>query len=428
MSASAFPHVVAWNLTKRCNLECAHCYISAGPLAATAGEMSTMECLHVADQVLAVNPNPLMILTGGEPLVREDLEAIASHATRRGATVVIGTNGTRLSDDRIDSLKAAGVTGIALSIDSLRPEYHDRFRHGDGALAQTLEAAARCREKQLDFIVQTTLTRGNRPEIRELVDWSARMGAVSFNLYFLVRTGRGQGMDGLSPEENDDVLRELVLLETEYRGRIMIRSKCQPQIMRHAHESSPDSPLLNYETRCPCGVQYCRITPDGKVTPCPYIPEVAGDLRRQTFAQIWADSPLLRRMREGTLGGKCGACEYREACGGCRARAYADHGDVLAADDSCAYEPKGGEVIGAMRPVTLGATVSRELQWTDDAKARIARIPSFVRGIVTSRVEDFARGKGLTVVTAELLDDIRREMPVDFSKRLPFFARPRSGE
>jgi hypothetical protein len=130
-------------------------------------------------------------------------------------------------------------------------------------------------------------------------------------------------------------------------------------------------------------------------------------------------------MREGSLGGKCGACEYREACGGCRARAFADSGDVLAADDSCAYEPKGGDVIQTSRPITLGAAVSQELQWTDDAKARVARIPSFVRGIVTSRVEDYARGKGLSVVTVDLLDTIRKEMPLDFSKRLPFFARPR---
>src|SRR5205823_5785247 len=159
-----------------------------------------------------------------------------------------------------------------------------------------------------------------------------------------VRTGRAEHMQPLAPEENDAVLRQLVALEREYRGRVMVRSKCQLQIMRHAREAAAggadaaaDSSLSRYATRCPCGVQYCRITPEGKVTPCPYIPEVAGDLRRQSFAEVWRESPLLLRIREGTLGGKCGRCEYREACGGCRARAFADSGDVMGADESCAY-------------------------------------------------------------------------------------------
>ena len=418
------PHVIAWNLTRRCNLECAHCYISAGAWQSTAGEMSTLECLHVADQVLAVNPAPLLILTGGEPLLRDDLETIAGHATRRGATVVVGTNGTRLTAQRIASLKAAGVSGVAVSIDSLDPTYHDRFRHGDGALADTMAAVERCREGELDFIVQTSLTSGNRAEMADLVAWSAEAGAVSFNLYFLVRTGRGEGMAPLSPDENEEVLAELVRLEREYRGRIMVRSKCQPQIMRHAHAASEGSPLLSYETRCPCGVQYCRITPEGKVTPCPYIPEVAGDLRRDSFATIWRTSPLLLRMREGRLGGKCGDCEFRGVCGGCRARALADTGDVMGPDDSCAYEPKAGAAATVVPPgATFGSAAEPNLAWTDEALARVARIPSFVRGVVTSRVEDFARRKGSPTVTVELLDAIRQEMPVDFSRRLPFFAR-----
>jgi MoaA/NifB/PqqE/SkfB family radical SAM enzyme len=300
---AAVPHVVAWNLTRRCNLECGHCYISAGAWQASAGEMSTLECLHLADEILEVNPAPLFILSGGEPLLREDLETIAAHCTRRGATVVVGTNGTRLTSARIASLQGAGVTGVAVSIDSLRSEYHDRFRHGDGALADTLSAVDRCRESELDFIVQTSLTRGNRAELSALAAWSAERGAVSFNAYFLVPTGRAEHVQGLTPDENEDVLRELVELEREYRGRMLVRSKCNPQIMRHVHQSSPDSPLLNYATRCPCGVQYCRITPEGKVTPCPYTPVVAGDARLEPFAQIWFESPVFLKLREGELSG-----------------------------------------------------------------------------------------------------------------------------
>src|SRR5207247_5305363 len=137
--------------------------------------------------------------------------------------------------------------------------------------------------------------------------------------------------------------------------------------------------------------QYCRITPDGKVTPCPYLPEVAGDLKSQRFADVWRSSPLFRRLREGTLQGKCGACEYRALCGGCRARGFALEGDVLAADPSCSYEPApGAPVIEGVREVTYGAEFRPALTWTPAARQPLERIPAFVRGVVIQRVEDWA--------------------------------------
>ena len=418
------PHVVAWNITQRCNLACAHCYISAGSWHSAAGELPTEDCLRIVDEILAANPSPMLILSGGEPLVRDDLETIAARASAGGATVVVGTNGTGLTDERIESLKASGVQGVAVSVDSLNPTYHDRFRHGTGALDQTLAAVDRLARHELDFIIQTTITRGNREELATLVEWAAGKGAVSFNLYFLVETGRGEGMRGMSPEENDSVLAELLLLEAKYRGRMMIRSKCQPQIMRHAHDGDADSPLLNYQTRCPCGVQYCRITPEGKVTPCPYMPAEAGDLSEATFGEIWEKSELFASLRDPTLGGKCGDCEYALVCGGCRARAYATSGDPLGADESCAYEPTGEvELIRPQaRSVTYGSDpIERQLTWTAEAEERVERIPSFVRGVVVDRVETWARENGHSEVTAEMLSQMRSRMPVDFSRRRPFF-------
>ncbi|MCK5483853.1 MAG: radical SAM protein, partial [Gemmatimonadetes bacterium] len=189
-SQTPIPHVVAWNLTRRCNLACAHCYIAAGGWHTDADELPTGECLRILDEILAVNQGLLLILSGGEPLLREDLEIIAAHASGGGATVVVGTNGTGLTEGRIASLMEAGVSGVAVSVDSLNPRYHDRFRHGVGALHETLAAVDRLREARLDFIVQTSLTSGNRHEVADLAAWAADMGAVSFNLYFLVETGR----------------------------------------------------------------------------------------------------------------------------------------------------------------------------------------------------------------------------------------------
>jgi AdoMet-dependent heme synthase len=474
------PHIVAWNLTDRCNLACAHCYISAGSWQSAAKELDTATCHRVVDEILEVNPNPMLILSGGEPLLRDDLESIARRASDGGATVVVGTNGTRLTDARIASLMDAGVKGVAVSVDSLDATYHDRFRHGGGALDDTLAAIERLREHRLDFVVQTSLTRGNRDELRSIVAWAADKGAISFNLYFLVPTGRGSSMQGLAPEENEAVLVELMELEREYRGRMMVRSKCQPQLMRHVVGGDPESPLLNYATRCPCGTQYCRITPEGKVTPCPYMPVVAGDLKTQGFREIWEGSEVFLQLREGELSGRCGRCEYRDVCGGCRARAYANTGDILGPDDSCAYDPPGGippvepkralTYGGARRAVSAGGPrqatngaragtgnaakiaqadpleqvarlerIARDqrnhpeggeldqppLPWTPEAVDRLQGIPSFVRGVVTARIEGFARERGHAEVDLEVMAEVRRTMPVDFSKRLPFFLRPK---
>ena len=418
------PHIVAWNLTKRCNLACAHCYISAGSWQATTDELSTDECLRILDEVLDVNPSPMLILTGGEPLLRDDLEVLVERGASRGATVVVGTNGTRLTDERIATLMAAGLKGVAVSVDSLDATYHDRFRHGGGALSDTLAAVERCRDARLDFVIQTTVTKGNRHELGSLVEWAAEAGAVSFNLYFLVPTGRADRMRGLSPAENEDVLAELATLEHEYRGRMMIRSKCQPQIMRHVLQGDPDSPMLNYQTRCPCGVHYVRITPEGKVTPCPYLPVVAGDLMESSFREIWETSPVLMELREGEVGGRCGECEYRKVCGGCRARAYAETGDLMGPDDSCAYDPPGGvPVVQPRGEIFYGQSAETLLSWSPDAREKLAAIPSFVRGVVTARIEKFARERGYEHIDADVMAEVRRSMPVDFSKRLPFFLR-----
>lgn len=426
------PHVIAWNLTRRCNLECAHCYIAAGPRAAAGGELGTTACLSIVDEILAVNPAPLLILSGGEPLLRPDLETIAAYASGRGATVVVGTNGTLLTGARIAALKAAGVTGVAVSVDSLEARRHDAFRHGHGAFEATAAAVERLRQARLDFIVQAAVHRGNRGELAALVGWAAERGATSFNAYFLVATGRGARLTDLAPAEYEDALVELVAHHRRLMGRMMVRAKCAPQFMRLVHQLAPGSPLLDYETRCPCGTQYCRITPAGELTPCPYNPTVAGDLRVQSFGEVWREAPLFAALRGAVpgsprsapgpaLSGKCGRCEYRAVCGGCRARALAVTGDLFAADPSCAYEPTGDVPLVMPRAVTYGAAPVRAMRWHPDAEARMSRIPSFVRAVVARRLEEYAREHGRDEVTLDLMAEVRRAMPVDFSQRRPFF-------
>lgn len=416
------PHVVAWNLTRRCNLACSHCYISAGPWQSAEGELTPDECRRVVDELIALNPAPMLILSGGEPLVRADLPELAAYATQRGATVVVGTNATALDTGRIETLKRAGVAGVAVSVDSLESERHDLFRGGRRALERTLAALAALREQRLDFVIQTTATPGNADELPQLVDWAAAQGAVCFNLYFLVPTGRGEELVDLPAARIEALLRGLAEAELRHRGAMMVRAKCAPHFMRHVRETAPDSPLRNYRTRCPCGIDYCRITPDGKLTPCPYMPTVAGDLRRQSFGEIWTGSEVFAALRRRELGGRCGRCEYRLVCGGCRARALATSGDLLAEDPSCDYDPPAGRPLLERPALGYGGTeAASALAWSPEARERMQRIPSFVRAVVMRRVEDFARARGLEQVTPELLVEIRGALPIDFSKRRPFF-------
>ncbi len=422
-SAEFLPHVVAWNLTKRCNLRCTHCYISAGPWEDASDELTLDECRRVVDQLVEVNPSPMLILSGGEPLLRPDLPSLAAHAVTRGATVVVGTNGTMLTAERVATLKEAGVSGVALSVDSLEPESHNAFRGGSRALERTLAALDHLRSQRLDFVIQTTATPANADQVPQIVDWAAAQGAVCFNLYFLVPTGRGADLVDLDPDRIESLLQVVAEAEREKRGVMMVRAKCAPHFIRHVYETDPDSPVLSYRTRCPCGIDYCRITPDGKLTPCPYMPAVAGDLRRQRFGEIWSGSALLASLRRRELGGKCGRCEYRLICGGCRARALAVTGDCLEADPSCTYEPPEGRPLIPRRSVTYGSAHTARLAWDPAAQERMRKIPSFVRGVVMQRVEDFARQRGIETITVELLREIRAAMPIDFSKKRPFFLK-----
>ena len=285
----------------------------------------------------------MFILSGGEPLLRDDLEAIAAHASAAGgATVVVGTNGTRLTAERIASLQAAGVSGVAVSVDSLDGRYHDRFRHGGGALADTLAAVGRLREARLDFLVQTTVTPGNRDQLAALAAWAAGAGAVCFNVYFLVETGRGAGLRALTPAENDAGPRR-----AGGAGRALPRRD----------DGAVEVPAADHAPRLGARPRARRWRPTppaaraasstagsprrGRSPPAPTCRRWPATCAAQGFAEIWRRSPVFARLRGGELGGKCGRCEYRVVCGGCRARAYADTGDLLAADDSCAYQPSG---------------------------------------------------------------------------------------
>ena len=399
------PYIISWNLTTQCNLRCKHCYIDASkPMP---GELSTAEALCVLDEIAAVNSETLLILTGGEPLMRPDLEELVARASGLGMTVVLGTNATGLTVERAKGLAQRGLAGVGISLDSLMASRHDEFRGVQGAWHGAVEGIDAAQQAGLDVQIQMTLTRDNFRELPEVVRFTRRNGARVLTVFFLVCTGRGQDLVDLSPEEYERILQWLVEVtspaQTPMPPGIMIRPRCAPTFRRVLAQANPDSLLLKSDAgRCMAAKNYCRITPDGKVTPCPYMPLVAGDVRAETFGMIWEKAPLFESLRNPLLQGRCGDCEYQEHCGGCRARAYAATGDPLAEDPWCTYVP------GTDRPQDERREIA--LAWTADAEARIKKVPFFVRRMVRSVVEAAARREGLAEVTVEVLDKARRRV------------------
>lgn len=408
------PRIVSWNITGACNLRCPHCYLDAR--RRWPGELTTQEALNLIDQ-MAQAGTELLILTGGEPLLRRDLPRLASHATGRGITVVLGTTGTQITREVAKALKECGVSAAGISIDSLDPAVHDAFRGLQGAWQRAVQGMAACLAEGLEVLVHTTALKMNQQEVPDIVQFAHKRGARAFHLFFLVCTGRGEQLTDLSPQEYEKLL-SFVLDAQERHPGMMVRARCAPYIGRLAVERGL-TPLQG-SAGCLAGTSYCRITPTGEVTSCPYLPTVAGSVRQRSFQEIWEASPVLTRFRRppSQLQGKCGQCPFSQGeepiCVGCRARAFALSGDPLAEDPWCLYQPGGEEKgSGGYAPSpTLpqrAALSDSSVAWTQEALDRLGRVPFFIRGRVKQSAEAYARQLGLSQVTQEVLQRLRQQ-------------------
>ena len=437
MDAQPFqrPYVISWNLTYRCNLACEHCYLDAGgsPRVETESfadrsELSTEQCYKVIDDIVAFAPESLTILTGGEPLLRRDILQIIRYGVGKKLWVVIGTNGISVTENLAGVLLKEGVRGLALSLDALDPEIHDRFRVVQGAWRNTVEGAKILHRAGLPFIVQTTVGKHNVNELEAIADFAyEELGAKVWNLYFLVQTGRGQFVSDISPEQYDGVLADLSRIQKKYADKMICNAKCAPHYIKQLFQEDPDSPFIKTYAGgaggCPAGTHYMGIRPNGDVTPCPYLPVFGGNLQHSSLSELWETSDLFAAIRRRTsLGGRCGACEFNGHCGGCRARAYGMTGDYMAEDPLCTHQPGTfAEQLKLIRPTEIqyGQPVERTIHWEDAAVQRMEKVPAFVRGMVTRSVESHCRKNDITTVTPEVLEQIRSRMPTPkvFSRR-----------
>ena len=397
-------YLLAINLTQRCNLACRHCYLDATTLKhGGADELSCAEVCALLDGVAGRSTETMVVLTGGEPLLRPDLETIVRHGAGRGLAMVVGTNGMMLTEHRVQTLMEAGLLGAGISVDSLNPDRHDSFRGKQGCWQKTMSGIDACCRHGLSFQIHFTITDKNAHELPDVITFCRDKGARVLNLFFLICTGRGESLIDISPQRYEDVIREIIAAQSQHPD-LIIRPRCAPHYKRIAHQLKPDSPITRISGQqgdgCIAATHYCRVTPTGEVTACPYIDISVGSIRQQSLLDIWDHAPQFELLRNPRLAGKCGACEYRKLCGGCRARPVAMGGEIMDADPLCAYQPAGGAVIEPLS--TDGSSVS----WSTEADLRISRVPGFIRKMVRKKAEAYVKERGETVVTIEHLDQL----------------------
>ena len=363
------PHtlrMVAWEVTRSCNLACVHCRASAvgGPYA---GELDTGQCRKLLDEIAAVG-KPVVILTGGEPLLRPDVYEIAAYGDQKGLRMVLATNGTLVDGKVAAKLIRSGIRRVSVSIDGPNAESHDAFRGVPGAFAGAMTGIEAMKRAGLEFQINTTITRANLPRIRQLHDLAHDLGAAAHHIFLLVPTGRGKELAGqsISALEYEKTLDWFY--EMELTCAMQLKATCAPHYHRILHqrrrekqgaEKTPKPepvaasagkpsevrngghPLHAVTRGCLGGSAFCFISHTGQVQPCGYLELDCGNVIERGFREIWNESRIFRDLRDlGRYEGKCGRCEFIRVCGGCRARAYEATGNYLAEEPLCIYEPR----------------------------------------------------------------------------------------
>ena len=324
--------LISWNTTRACNQACEHCYRDAG--TKQEDELSTAEGLGLIEEIATAGFR-IMVFSGGEPLLRDDIFDLMAHAHHCGLRSVLGTNGTLIDTSVAGHLKQVGVARAGISLDSTDEQAHDQFRRMPGAWKQAVEGMRNCQQVGLPFQVHTTLTARNAPVLTDLIDFAESIGAAAHHIFFLVPTGRGKQLESeaLDAEQYEQLLDDI--LEKQRHTTMEIKPTCAPQFMRIAAQKGMD---LRFTKGCLAGTTYCVIIPNGDVNPCPYLPVKVGNVRETPFSQLWRESPVFATLRQAQVGGVCGRCKYQAICGGCRARAYYfSDGDFMAEDPWCAY-------------------------------------------------------------------------------------------
>jgi radical SAM protein with 4Fe4S-binding SPASM domain len=313
-------------------------------------DFSTQAAFKVLDDI-ASYAKPVIVLSGGEPLMRKDVFEIAKYGTEKGLRMCMASNGVLVNDEKCEKMKESGIRIVSLSLDGSGHEVHDDFRNQKGAFEGTIRAAELFRKHGIEFIVNSSFTKRNQEEIPKVYKLAKELGATAWYMFMIVPTGRGEDImsELISKEEYEEILDWHYEMEKDEKD-MLVRPTCAPHYYRVVLQKAKkdkdtfERRSLKFSTGgakgCIAGQLICLIDVDGNVLPCSYFPKSAGNVFKQTFKDIWENSELFKDMRDfKSYKGRCGSCEYINVCGGCRARAYAVTGDYMDEEPFCSHMP-----------------------------------------------------------------------------------------
>ncbi|HXX21558.1 MAG TPA: radical SAM protein [Terriglobia bacterium] len=394
------PRLVFWEVTKGCNLRCIHCRATASELSSPY-DLPTTKALNLIKQV-SQSFLPILVLSGGEPLFRHDIFDLASYATSLGIRVALATNGTLVSEQVARQILEAGVRRVSISLDGADASTHDAFRGISGAFDAALRGFRNLRELGMSLQINMTIARHNAHQLPAVLELAKEIGADALHTFLLVPVGCGVDIAAeqmVPAEEYEKILNWFY--ERSLEGGIELKATCAPHYFRvvrqrraaerraassastqapasvtsaardaigptemtmpgaagiglHAHAAQPShghpQDMSAMTKGCLAGTGVCFISHRGEVYPCGYLPVLAGDLNKQSFAEIWEQAPVFQQLRNtDNLKGKCGYCEFRNLCMGCRARAFAASGDYLDEEPFCVYQPRRKNSAASLR-------------------------------------------------------------------------------
>jgi heme b synthase len=344
------PKWIAWEITRRCNLKCIHCRSSSEIEVKDHPDFSTQEAFRIIDDIISY-AKPVIVLSGGEPLLRKDVFEVARYGTEKGLRMCLATNGTLVDDKICEKIKDSGIKIVSLSLDGSEETVHDNFRNQKGAFAGTINAAQLFQKHGIEFIINSSFTKRNQEDIPRIYKLAKELGATAWYMFMIVPTGRGEEImnELISKEDYEEVLEWHYQMEKGER-EMLVRPTCAPHYYRIVLQKSKEEGTkferrtLKFSTGgakgCIAGQLIALIDVDGDVLPCSYFPKPAGNIKVQSFKDIWENSELFKELRDfKKYKGKCGSCEYVSVCGGCRARAYSVYGDYLEEEPFCGYMP-----------------------------------------------------------------------------------------
>lgn len=343
------PRIIAWEITRSCNLSCVHCR-AAAEFGHYEGELSLDQIKAVIEDIVTIS-NPIFILTGGEPLMRPDIWEIVDYVHAKGGMPVIGTNATMITDEIATKMSEHRIPRISVSIDFPTAEGHDTFRGQMGCFDQTVTGIKIAKRHGIGIQINTTVTTRNAQYIEEIHDLAESLGVDAFHIFMLVPTGRGAEIlaEELPPEDYERVL--AWAYERQKTSPLHFKPTDAPHYYRiirqlakkEGRKVTAEEYGLDAMTRgCLGGITFGFISHTGEVQPCGYFDMQLGNVKEQPFSRIWTENKVFSDLRDySLLKGKCGACEYKSVCGGCRARSLEITGDYLEAEPYCIYQPKG---------------------------------------------------------------------------------------